>query len=89
MTRKTVKDLDAELFKLKSEMEDLTKKCDDILKKYECLEKKYEDNVPRKNLEFKCASCDDKFTKMSDLKKHREIHNANVVSFECVNCDDI
>ena len=82
MTKKTVKSLDSELVKLKTEFDAMKKKCDELIIKYESLEKKCEE----KNVEFNCKRCEEKFTKISDLKKHERTHNLIKGPLECKDC---
>ena len=86
MTKKTVKSLDAELVKLKTEFDDMKVKCDELLTKYECLEKKCEEKDSEKNVEFNCKRCAEKFTKICDLKKHERTHNLMKCRLECKDC---
>ena len=90
MTKKTVKDLDAEIVILKNENSDLKNKYETLCEKYEHLEKKIDECVPVKSLAFQCKICGEEFGRMKDLKKHKdEKHTVNgevLLQFECDEC---
>ena len=87
MTRRTVKDLDADLTKLKSEFDELKAKYDELSTKCNCLEKKYEGKNTNRSSEFKCKSCNEQFANTCDLKKQAKIHNLDTGLFKCGSCD--
>ena len=89
MTRKTVKDLDADLTKIKSEFGELKAKYDELSTKCNCLEKKYDGKNTKRSSEFKCKFCTEQFAKICDLKKHVKIHNLDTGPFKCESCDKI
>ena len=73
MTRKTIKDLDAEFTLVKEELSDLKTRFALLSEKYEILEKKYDESRMIRKTAFKCYNCD---VSLRDLKKHRKTHNS-------------
>ena len=61
MTRKTKKDLEAELVQLKQLLVENKSSLETLQMKYETLEKKLDENTaPKKNV-FKCEKCEENF----------------------------
>ena len=87
MTRKTVKDLDAEFTLLKEEQYDLKTKYDELETKYETLEKNYEECLSRKNTTFNCGKCNEVFESLVILNKHKKNHNKSNAKLRCDECE--
>ena len=87
MTRKTVKDLDKEINKIKEEHQDLKNNFDTLSGKYEALEIIHNHCVSKSKVIFNCNLCDQKFKKQGDLKEHKISKNAKDVTFSCNECD--
>ena len=87
MTRKTVKQLDVELSKIKEEHKTLNTKFDDLAARYVSLEKKYEESLNNKKQSIQCDICDKEFASQGVLNKHRKTHNSDLEIFKCDVCD--
>ena len=73
MTRKTVKDLDRDLIKLKEEFKELETNFKRLAEKYEALEQKHKDCM-KTNL--KCNMCDREFKSRAEFIKHKKSHKS-------------
>ena len=81
----SVKNLEVEFKSLKNEFTDLKSKIDILVKKYENLEKKYEKSLSKKkNINFKCKTCDEKFGTVKELQNHKE---SCAGTYQCEECD--
>ena len=88
MSRKTVKELDAELSQVKKNLEDMKDKFDSFVVKYETLERKYAECLSKKtNLTFKCSNCDLKFGNKNELHRHMKSEHSRKESFKCDDCE--
>ena len=57
-----------------------------MVKKYENLENKYEKSLSKKkNLNFKCNKCDEKFGNVKDLQNHKK--DSCAASYQCEECE--
>ena len=86
MARKTVKDLDCELNKLKKELIEMKTKLSELTEKNNISEKNNEENHSNKN--NKCNSCDADFLTPSELKRHvNSEHRDDHGKYECEVCE--
>ena len=81
MTRKTKKDLEEEVSKVKQEFKELKLNYDTLSKKYESLCKTPEDVMK------KCEKCNKEFASEKHLRMHIKTHKATSSNFTCTECE--
>ena len=83
MSKKTVKNLDVELSKLKEEFVEVKRNLETLLKKYEDIEKKC-----TRSENFQCDVCDEIFARKSIMLKHKRCHKSVLPGqFDCSECE--
>jgi uncharacterized coiled-coil DUF342 family protein len=87
MSKKTVKELDAEFILLKKEHQELNSKFDSLSEKYRNLEKMYDECMSKKKTKVKCNNCDENFENKKELIRHQKTHMSRNGSFKCDDCD--
>ena len=72
MARKTVKELDTELSKVKNELKDMKDMFDALADKYDVLERKHEECVVEKKTSFICSTCEKKLESKTGFRETQE-----------------
>ena len=96
MSKKTSKNLDSEYSNLKNLFVDMQEKFkalndkhEELEKKYGVLEKKYDDVISKKSNVFRCDECEETFTTLTNLGKHRKSHQPSIWSYPCDDCEKV
>ena len=76
MSRKTVKDLNKDLIKLREDFKELETKFKRLAEKCETLEQKHKDCMSKVKTNFKCNVCDRECKSKAEFMKHKKSHKS-------------